>query len=115
MTWFKNLRELLGMQKTAMCLCMVVSEQEGAEIWINDRKTNFVTPKAVAIPKGPETKITLKLIGHHDHTAYVKSAHTLTYYHCTLDRIPLRLIRNEIPGGDFIATARRVEGRSPQQ
>ncbi|MEK2646034.1 hypothetical protein [Bdellovibrio sp. BCCA] len=95
MAWFKNLRELLGLQKNStMCLCMVVSEQEGAEIWLNDRKTNFVTPKAVAIPKGPETKITLKLVGHKDHIAYVKSAHTLTYYHCKLERIPLRLIRN---------------------
>lgn len=78
-----------------MCLCMVITEQEGAEIWINDKKTPFLTPKAVALPKGPESKITLKLIGHKDHTAHVRSSHTLTYYHCKLERIPLRLVSNE--------------------
>lgn len=96
MAWFKTLREFLRIDKTPMCLCMVVSEQEGAEIWIDDKQTPFVTPKAVALPKGPESKITLKLIGHEDHTAYVRSNHTLTYYHCKLQRIPLRLIHNEV-------------------
>lgn len=97
MAWFKNLRELLGLQKPqSLCLCMVVTEQEGAEIWVNDKNTSYVTPKAISIPKDKETKVTLKMIGHKDHTAYVKSAHTLTYYHCSLERIPLRLIRNEV-------------------
>ncbi|MBV2169438.1 MAG: PEGA domain-containing protein [Bdellovibrio sp.] len=96
MTWFKNLRELLGIQKNEMCLCMVVSEQEGAEIWIDGKKTNYLTPKLVALPKGTEVKITVKLIGHKDHTAFVRSSHNLTYYHCNLERIPLRLIHNEV-------------------
>jgi len=96
MAWFKTLRELLIPSKPQMCLCMVVTEQEGAEIWINDKKTNYVTPKAVAFPKDVETKLTLKLVGHKDHTAYVRSSHTLTYYHCQLERVPLRLIRNEV-------------------
>lgn len=95
MAWFKNLRELLGLQKDEKCLCMVVSEQEGAEIWIDDKKTNFITPKLVALPKNTQVKITVKLIGHRDHTAYVRSGHNLTYYHCHLERIPLKLIRNE--------------------
>lgn len=79
-----------------MCLCMVVSEQEGAEIWIDGKKTNYVTPKLVALPKDTEVKITVKLIAHKDHTAFVRSSHNLTYYHCNLERIPLRLIHNEV-------------------
>lgn len=95
MTWFKNLRELLGIQKNPQCLCMVVSEQEGAEIWLDDRPTGFVTPHLISIPKNTEVKLTLKAIAHQDHTAYVRSSHELTYYHCNLKRIPLRLITNE--------------------
>lgn len=95
MAWFKNLRELLGLHAHERCLCMVISEQEGAEIWLGDKKTNYVTPKMIAIPKNQEVKITVKMIGHRDHTAYVRSSHNLTYYHCQLERIPLRLIRNE--------------------
>lgn len=95
MTWFKTLRELLGLQKDEKCLCMVVSEQEGAEIWISDKKTTFMTPKLISLPMNSEVKITIKMIGHRDHTAVVRSNHNLTYYHCKLERIPLRLIRNE--------------------
>lgn len=95
MAWFKNLRELLGIQKKEECLCMIVTEQEGAEIWINGKNTGLVTPKPVYIPKHVEAQLTLKLTGHHDHIAYLRSPHTLTYYHCRLERIPLRLIRNE--------------------
>lgn len=95
MTWFKNLRELLGIQKNPQCLCMVVSEQEGAEIWLDDRSTGFVTPHLISLPKNTEIKLTLKLIAHQEHTAYVRSSHALTYYHCNLTRIPLRLITNE--------------------
>ena len=95
MAWFKNLRELLGMNSTELCLCMVVSEQEGAEIWLNDKKLNYVTPKAIAVPRNADVKITLKLTAHKDHTAIVKSGHHLSYYHCELERIPLRLVRNE--------------------
>lgn len=79
-----------------MCLCMVVSEQEGAEIWLNDRNTGLLTPKVVAVPRNTEVKFTLKLVAHKDHTALVKSGHHLSYYHCNLERIPLRLVRNEI-------------------
>lgn len=95
MSWFKNLRELLGIQQNPQCLCMVLSEQEGAEIWLEDRPTGFLTPHLISLPKNTESKLTLKLIGHQDHTAYVRSAHDLTYYHCQLTRIPLRLVRNE--------------------
>lgn len=74
---------------------MVISEQEGAEIWVDDKFTGLHTPKAIAVPQNSEIKLTLKLIAHKDHTAHVKSGHHLSYYHCELERIPLRLISNE--------------------
>ena len=95
MPLFKSLRDFLAYPKPARGMCMVVSEQEGAEIWIDDKKTPFQTPKMVAVLLNTDTKITLKLTGHETHTAYVKSAHRLSYYHCDLKRIPLRLITNE--------------------
>lgn len=97
MAWFKTLRELLLPQpRSRSCLCMIVSEQEGAEIWLDDKDTGLLTPKAVVIPKNKEIKVTVKLVGHRDHVAYIRSAHNLTYYHCNLERIPLRLISNEV-------------------
>lgn len=96
MTWFKNLRELLGSPKPENCLCMVVSEQEGAEIWVNGQKTNYVTPRLVAIEKNKDTQIEVRLTGHDSHKAWVRSSHNLSYYYCNLKRIPLRLVHNEI-------------------
>lgn len=95
MAWFTTLREFLGIQKKDDCLCMIVTEQEGSEIWINGKNTGQVTPKPVYIPKHVEVQLTLKLTGHRDHVAYLRSSSTLTYYHCRLERIPLRLIHNE--------------------
>lgn len=92
MALFKNLRELLGAKPKEMCLCMVVSEQEGAEIWVNDQRTNYVTPKLVAIPKDESVKVEVRLVGHENHSAMVRSSHNLTYYYCNLKRIPLKLI-----------------------
>lgn len=95
MYFFRNLRELL-FSKNDPCLCMIVSEQEGAEIWIDNKKTGFLTPKLIAIPKNSSVLVTLKLPAHLDHTATVKSSENLSYYYCQLERIPLRLIKNEI-------------------
>lgn len=95
MAWFKNLSELLGLQKKEMCLCMVVSEQEGAEIWVDGQKTNYTTPRLVAIAKDTPVKITVKMFAHEPHSAVVQSRHSLTYYYCDLKRIPLRLVSNE--------------------
>ncbi len=94
MAWFKTLRELLNFGKSS-CLCMVITEQEGAEIWLNDKNTGLLSPKAITVPRNTEVKITLKLIGHYDHTAMVKSGHHLSYYHTKLHRVPLRLISND--------------------
>lgn len=71
---------------------MVVSEQEGAEIWVNNEFTGEYTPRAVYLHKTLDNKITLKLIGHKDHSAILTSAHSLSYYHCNLERIPLKLV-----------------------
>jgi hypothetical protein len=95
MIWFNNLRELVGFKKEELCLCMVVSEQEGAEIWINDKNTHLTTPKMVSIPKNKEVKVTVKLTGHYENSALVKSSHNLSFYHCELKRIPLKVIYNE--------------------
>lgn len=95
MLWIKNLKKILTFQKNTKCICMIISEQEGAEIWINNKNTNCVTPKLMELPLNKETLLTLKLTGHHDHRAHVRSQHALTYYHCKLERVPLRLIHNE--------------------
>lgn len=96
-TWFRHLRDLLvGSPQSGMSLCMIVSEQEGAEIWIDGKKTNYVTPKLVAVPKNREVDLTLKLVAHEPHSVKIFSPQNLSYYYCCLDRIPLRLISNEI-------------------
>lgn len=95
MTWFKTLRDLLSFTTKSPCLCMVITEQEGAEIWVNDKNTHMVTPKAITVPRNTEVKITLRLTGHYEHTALVKSGHHLSYYHTKLQRVPLRLISND--------------------
>jgi hypothetical protein len=91
---FRTLKELLGFKKE-YSLCMVVSEQEGAEIWVDGRRTAFQTPRLVAIPQNREVAIELRHPGHENHRAYVKSGHKLSFYHCDLKRIPLRLVADE--------------------
>ncbi len=107
MTLFKNLRELLGVKKTAsdMCLCMVVSEQEGAEIWVQGSRTNYVTPKLVAIPKDQPVEVEVRLVGHENHKAVVRSSHNLTYYYCNLKRIPFKLISGGVSTHENRASA----------
>ncbi|MGZ3771229.1 MAG: PEGA domain-containing protein [Bdellovibrio sp.] len=92
---FKTLRELLFVKKD-ICLCMIVSEQEGAEIWIDGKPIGEVTPKLVSIPRNKPVKLTLKLTAHKDHVATVQSPHNLSYYYCQLQRVPLRLVNHEI-------------------
>lgn len=98
---FKTLRDLLKLPKKDMGMCMVVSEQEGAEIWVNGEQTALVTPRLVAIPKNEDVKIEVRLTGHEPHWALVNSSHNLSYYYCNLQRIPLRLVRDEI---DYFAS-----------
>ncbi|MBO9667819.1 MAG: hypothetical protein J7501_13530, partial [Bdellovibrio sp.] len=75
---------------------MVVSEQEGADIWINGKKSEHQTPRLITISRGQEVEIELRLRGHLSHKAHIRSPHNLTYYYCTLERVPLRLVRDEI-------------------
>jgi hypothetical protein len=96
MTWFNTLRELINGPKKETCMCMLVSEQEGAEIWLNGKKTDYLTPRLLTIPRGQEVEVELRLHGHRPHKAHIRSPHNLTYYYCTLERIPLRLVRDEI-------------------
>ena len=93
---FKNLRQFLGLRPLPeTILCMMLSEQEGAEIWVEGQKTEHVTPHLVKIPKDRDVKVEFKLIGHETHTAWVRSGSNLTYYYCQLTRIPLRLVVDE--------------------
>lgn len=95
MAWFKTLRELLNFGVKSPCLCMIITEQEGAEIWIEGKNTGLVTPKAINVARNSEVHLTLKLIGHYDHQVTIRSGHHLSYYHTKLERVPLRLISNE--------------------
>ncbi|WP_413575074.1 hypothetical protein ACLVWU_12490 [Bdellovibrio sp. HCB290] len=96
MALFKTLRDLLKVPKKEFGLCMVVSEQEGAEIWVDNKPTPFVTPRMIAVPLNEDVKIEVRFTGHHSHMAIVRAPQKLSYYYCNLQRIPLRLIRNEI-------------------
>lgn len=74
---------------------MVVAEQEHSEIWINGQRTNFQTPRLVAIPKNKDVLIEVKRVGFESHQAWVRSGHSLSFHYCELKRIPLRLLQNE--------------------
>lgn len=95
MAWFRNLRELLGVPTGGKGLCMIISEQEGAEIWIDGRKTPYRTPRLVSLPKGRATEVTIKQVGHFPWTASLQSSEDLSYHYCDLKRIPLRVIYND--------------------
>ncbi len=92
MTLFKNLRELLLLPKKEKSLCMVVSEQEGAEIWIAGKKTNYCTPKLVVVPKDKDVLVEVKQVGFEPHRTWVRSTHNLSFHYCDLKRIPLRVV-----------------------
>lgn len=92
----KNLRQFLGLRPLPeTILCMMLSEQEGAEIWIEGENTGHLTPHLVKIPKDRDVKVEFKLFAYETHTAWVRSGSNLTYYYCQLNRVPLRLIVNE--------------------
>lgn len=94
MTLFENLRELLQLPltRTEKSLCMVVSEQLGAEIWIGGKKTNYHTPKLVVVPKGKDVLVEVKQVGFQNHRVWVRSIHNLSFHYCDLKRIPLHIV-----------------------
>ncbi|WP_413584701.1 hypothetical protein [Bdellovibrio sp. HCB274] len=102
MPMFKTLRDLLKVPKKEMGLCMVVSEQEGAEIWVDGKPTPFITPRMIAVPLNEDVNIEVRMTGHQVHSATVRSPQKLSYYYCNLERIPLRLVRDEIDNSAFI-------------
>ncbi|MFS4457692.1 hypothetical protein [Bdellovibrio sp. HCB2-146] len=96
MNAFKSLLQFLSFgKKEETVLCMMLSEQEGAEIWIDGVKTPYVSPHLCRIPKNRDVNVEFKLIGHETHQAWIRSGSNLTYYYCQLTRIPLRLVVDE--------------------
>lgn len=89
---FTNLRNFLGLQPKA--LCMVVSEQEDCEIWIDGRKTSHLTPKLVAIPKNKKIMIEVRKDCHEPHRAWVQTGQDLCFHYCELERVPLRVVQS---------------------
>lgn len=77
--------------QSVVSACMVVTEQEGALIFINGKNTGKRTPSLVSIPKGEEVQIELKKEGYLDHSAWIRSRHELTFYHCQLTKFKLQL------------------------
>lgn len=91
---FLTLRNLLGLKPLEYSQCMIVSEQEGAEIWINGENTFKTTPSLVQVLQNKEIKLTLKLFAHKDHHATLLTNQPLSFHYADLNRIPLRLIQN---------------------
>jgi hypothetical protein len=85
----KYIKPLLTKQDS---VCMVVSEQENAKIYINGKDSHKSTPSLVRIPLNQEVRIVLKKEGFQDHHALIRSKHELTFYHCKLSKFELKLI-----------------------
>lgn len=91
--WIALIKEFLTPK---VCACMVVTEQEGAHIFVNGKDTGKITPSLVSIPQGKEVQVQLKKEGYLDHSAWVRSKHELTFYHCQLQKFKLKLaVSNE--------------------
>lgn len=86
--WVALIKEFLSPKVSA---CMVVTEQEGAHIFVNGKDTGKLTPSLVSIPQGKEVQVQLKKEGYLDHSAWVRSKHELTFYHCQLQKFKLKL------------------------
>lgn len=95
MRMFTTLRELLGLRKKNYSECMIVTEQEGAEIWLNGENTFRLTPSLIKIEANKPAEITLRLTGHETHFAEIFSDNPLSFYYTNLERIPLRLISTQ--------------------
>lgn len=89
---FKNLKELIQWPKKEKCLCMVVSEQEGAEIWVNGRFTGATTPQLIPVYKNQDVLLEVKQRGYETHRVSLRSPQQLSFHYCDLQRIPLRLV-----------------------
>jgi len=79
--------------RTSKGVCMVVSDPEGAEIWVNGKKTKWVTPALVELPLSEETHLILKKNLFKDHEAWIRSQHELSFYFRALEKFHLRVVR----------------------
>ncbi len=93
MKMISSLRNLLGLEKKEYSSCMIVTEQEGAEIWINDENTFKVTPSLIQIEQNKEVSLMLKFHGHETHCVNLFTDKPRSFYYTELNRIPLRLVK----------------------
>ena len=71
---------------------MIVSDPCGAEIWINQKKTHWVTPALIQLPLNQEAEIHLRKDHYEPHKAWIRSSHDLSFYYRTLKKINLVLV-----------------------
>lgn len=79
-------------KKQSLSHCMVVSHPEGAEIFMNNKKIEALTPTLIQMPIGPEVTFVIKKYGYQDKTVFVKSKNKLSFFYCELERVKLRLV-----------------------
>ena len=77
-------------------VCMIVSDPEGAEIWLNSKKTKWVTPALIQIPLNQETMIELKKETFLTTKSWIRSSHELSFYYKNLEKFKLTLINPEV-------------------
>lgn len=80
-------------------VCMIVSEPDGAEIWINQKKTKWVTPALVQLPLNAESEVHLKKDHYKIHQAWIRSSHELSFYYRALEKIKLVVIHSSSSEG----------------
>lgn len=93
MKMISSLRHLLGLEKKEYSSCMIVTEQEGVEIWIHGENTFKVTPSLIQIEQNKEVPLKLKFHGHETHFVNLFTDKPRSFYYTELQRIPLRLVK----------------------
>lgn len=72
----------------------VVTEQEGAEIWLNGENTGMLTPARVLVPATRPYRLLLSYPAHEDHEVELVTSSEKSFYYANLERRPLRLLIN---------------------
>lgn len=75
--------------------CMVVSEPEGAEIFVEGQSVGTFTPGLVQMDLDREVRFTLKKNGYESKTVVVKSQSQLSFFYTELEKNKLRLVSDE--------------------
>ena len=81
---------------TKVALCMVVSDQENAKIYINDKDTLKITPSLIKIPLNREVKINLVKHGYEDHEAFIRGKNELSFYYADLKKFEFKILTQEM-------------------